>query len=153
LTINHQLNLREKKILLLGAGGAARGVIAPLLAEQPACVTIANRTAHKATTLAQLFSGLGPIEASDLNNLNGSFNLVINATSASLHGCIPGLSPLVVKNTFCYDMVYAAAATPFLRWAKEQGAADCTDGLGMLVEQAAEAFYVWRGVRWSRSLK
>jgi shikimate dehydrogenase len=139
--------LAGSRILLLGAGGAARGVVQPLLEQDPARLVIANRTPEKAQVIAGAFAGR--IEASDYVSLTGSsFDLIINATSASLAGELPPLPVgLVTPETRVYDMMYGAKPTAFLSWAQEQGAAHLADGLGMLVGQAAEAFYLWRGVR------
>ena len=146
---NLQQALQGKRILLLGAGGAARGVILPLLAEQPACLTIANRTASKAEQLAQQFQQHGTINASSYQALAGqTFDVVINATSASLSDALPPLpAGCFAPGSLAYDMMYGKGLTPFLRFAQQQGAAHLADGLGMLVEQAAEAFRIWRGVR------
>lgn len=146
---NHSLNLAGLRILLLGAGGAARGVIEPLLAEQPQELVIANRTAAKATELATQFRPLGPVSSCDFETLRTSqFDLVINATAAGLSGAVPPISESVfAKNAWAYDMMYASEPTAFVCWALRAGAAQARDGLGMLVEQAAEAFCIWRGVR------
>ncbi|QDQ27235.1 shikimate dehydrogenase [Chitinimonas arctica] len=140
--------LRGKRILLLGAGGAARGVIAPLLAEKPARLLLANRSADKATQLAERFSAAN-LQATGLDALAGqAFDLVINATSASLAGQQLPLPPSLWRlETVAYDMMYGKEETPFLAQAAAGGVAMRLDGLGMLVEQAAEAFYLWRGVR------
>lgn len=146
---NHGWPIKDKHILVLGAGGAVRGVLGPLLAEQPASVIIANRTVEKAEQLAELFKDDGNIQACGFAELNEqNFDLVINGTSASLSGSVPPISPqLITAQSHCYDMMYSQTLTPFLQWAKEQGCEQLADGLGMLVEQAAEAFYLWRGVR------
>jgi shikimate dehydrogenase len=147
---NLKFHLREQRILLLGAGGAARGVILPLLSQAPASLTIANRTAEKAQELAELFSSAEvPVSACGLMELAGKrFDLVINATAASLSDQAPALPQgLYAPGSLAYDMVYGKGLTPFLAQAKEQGAARLADGLGMLIEQAAEAFFVWRGLR------
>ncbi len=146
---NLQQALQGKRILLLGAGGAARGVILPLLAEHPACLTIANRTASKAEQLAQQFQQHGTINASSYQALAGqTFDVVINATSASLSDALPPLpAGCFAPGSLAYDMMYGKGLTPFLLFAQQQGAAQLADGLGMLVEQAAEAFRIWRGVR------
>ncbi|MCY1209131.1 Shikimate dehydrogenase (NADP(+)) [compost metagenome] len=148
LTRNAGLELAGKRILLLGAGGAARGVIEPLLAEKPAALVIANRTVEKAEALARLFADLGPVSASGFDWLEEPVDLIINGTSASLAGDLPPISPSLIKPgyTVCYDMMYGKEMTAFNRWAAEHGAARTLDGLGMLVEQAAEAFLLWRGV-------
>lgn len=144
------LRLEGARLLLLGAGGAARGVVEPLLDSNPASLVIANRSVERAEALAQLFDRLGAaLRASGFADLQGqTFDLVINATSASLHGeALPLPSGMLAPGCWCYDMMYAAVPTPFLRWAETQGAAGMRDGLGMLVEQAAESFAIWRGVR------
>jgi shikimate dehydrogenase len=136
-----------KRVLLLGAGGAARGVILPLLLEHPAQLVIANRSAAKAEALAQQFAVHGNIVASDFAALDGQFDLIINATSASLAAELPPISAtLFGRDTLAYDMMYGKLPTVFMQFAAAQGAS-VRDGLGMLVEQAAEAFLVWRGVR------
>jgi shikimate dehydrogenase len=149
LTHNLDCPLAGRHILLLGAGGAARGVIAPLLAGQPASLFIANRSTDKALALAAAFSDLATIAAGSFGDTAGRrFDLVINATSASLAGGPLALpAGLFAEGSLAYDMMYGKGETPFLAQAREQGAARCADGLGMLVEQAAEAFLVWRGVR------
>lgn len=149
--ITHNLNtpLAGKRILLLGAGGAARGVIAPLLAGQPASLHIANRTADKAEGLAAAFADMAAVHGGSYEKLAGqSFDLIINATSASLSGAtLPLPAGLFAPGSLAYDMMYGKGDTPFMALARSQGAAQVADGLGMLVEQAAEAFFVWRGVR------
>jgi shikimate dehydrogenase len=149
LTVNAGINLTGQRILLLGAGGAVRGALEPLLAERPAVLVIANRTVEKAEQLAQEFAELGPVFASGYDWLEESVDVIINATSASLAGELPPISPSLIQpgKTFCYDMMYGKEPTAFCRWATEHGAAQAMDGLGMLVEQAAEAFLLWRGVR------
>jgi shikimate dehydrogenase len=149
ITINLGYSLSGRRILLLGAGGASRGVIAPLLAEKPAVLFIANRSADKAVKLAESFSDIAPVSGGSFADLAGkSFDLLINATSASLAGASLPLPPgLFAPGALAYDMMYGKGETPFLQQAREQGAARGADGLGMLVEQAAEAFFVWRGVR------
>lgn len=148
LTENHQLNLKNKRILLLGAGGAARSVIEPLLALQPSELFIANRTASKAEQLAKIFGHLGRVRGGGFTHVRGQYDVVINATAASLHGEVPPLPYQVLADgACCYDMMYGKEDTPFINWAKQHQAGKTLDGLGMLVEQAAEAFYIWRGVR------
>ncbi len=152
----HGLNLTNQRVLLLGAGGATRGVVLPLLVAKPAALVIANRTAAKAETLAQLFSGnagrtqlsaCGLDALSTETNQKGPFDLVINATSASLGGTAIDLPPDTLKsNGFAYDMMYSKAPTPFLEAQKAAGILHLADGLGMLVEQAAVAFALWRSV-------
>jgi shikimate dehydrogenase len=151
--INDMLNigweLTGKQVLILGAGGAVRGVLEPLLAQNPAKLCIANRTASKACELARDFHELGNVCGSSLEALAGqSFDVVINGTSASLHGELPPLPRnLLANNAACYDMTYASEPTVFMRWAQANGAQDITDGLGMLVGQAAESFFEWRRIR------
>lgn len=149
LTLNHHLTLAAKRILILGAGGAVRGVLEPILSEGPTSVVIANRTASKAQALATLFGDKGAITGAGFDALAGQqFDLVINGTAASLEGAVPPLpDDLLAPNASCYDMMYGATRTPFQLWATAHGAAQSLDGLGMLVEQAAEAFMLWRGVR------
>ncbi len=147
---NHGGGLQGRQILLLGAGGAARGIIAPLLEHKPRCLFITNRSAEKAQMLAQLFHAEGEeVIGGGFDQLEKrSFDLVINATSASLSDSeLPLSSNLLNPNAWCYDLMYGQKTNPFLRWAREAGAEVILDGLGMLVEQAAESFYLWRGVR------
>ncbi|MGH8465014.1 MAG: shikimate dehydrogenase [Pseudomonas sp.] len=149
LTVNAGVQLEGKRILLLGAGGAVRGVLEPLLAHKPASLVIANRTVEKAEQLAREFADLGPVAASGFSWLQEPVDLIINATSASLAGELPPISADLIApgKTVCYDMMYGKEPTPFCRWATEHKAAKVLDGLGMLAEQAAEAFFIWRGVR------
>lgn len=139
----------DKRVLLLGAGGAVRGVLDALLRQRPAALVLANRTVAKAELLAKQFAAYGPITACAYDELEGqSFNLVINGTSASIAGDLPPLPQgLIHSGTAVYDMMYGAEFTPFLRWAQDQGVEQLADGLGMLVAQAAESFALWRGVR------
>jgi len=157
----HKVTLAGRKVLVLGAGGAVRGVLGPLLAQQPQQLCIANRTLAKAQALAELFAdeaGQTDISACGFDAVGGDgdgesdgsagFDVIINGTSASLAGDLPPLNPSVIApHTVAYDMMYGPEITPFNRWALEHGAAAAHDGLGMLVEQAAESFLVWRGVR------
>lgn len=141
--------LAGKRLLLLGAGGAARGVLQPLIDETPAELVIANRTLGKAVELSEIFSGHAriPISACAFSALQGKFDIVINATSAGLADEMPDVPASIFgSGTLAYDMVYGKQPTRFLRFAAQQGAT-VRDGLGMLVEQAAESFFVWRGVR------
>ena len=135
--------------MILGAGGAARGVLAPILEQQPQQLYIANRTASKAVELADGFADMGNISGGGYESLQGQqFDLVINATAASLQGEVPPLpAQLVSEPGYCYDMMYASEPTAFMRWAEQQGVGHISDGLGMLVGQAAESFWLWRGVR------
>ena len=159
-----QQSIRGKRILLLGAGGAARGALLPLLGEQPSQIVIVNRTRATADALVQQFAALAgqpqALLAGDYAELDAPFDIIINATSASLNGALPPLPPAVfykpgsesamltsmAQSTLALDMMYGAAPTVFLQFAASHGAR-VRDGLGMLVEQAAEAFFVWRGVR------
>ena len=131
------------------AGGASRGVVGPLLEAKPTALIIANRTADKALALAERFASLGPVSGVGFSELAGKvFDLVINATSASIDGeALPLPSGLFASGSLAYEMMYGRGETPFLRFARSDGASRLADGLGMLVEQAAEAFFVWRGVR------
>ena len=148
LVDNHHIELKSKRLLLLGAGGAARGVIEPLLSYQPAELVIANRTASKAQDLAQLFAEFGPVSGGGYDEVSGSFDVIINATAASLQGEVPPLADDILNDdASCYDMMYSNEDTAFIVWAKQHNAAKTIDGLGMLAEQAAEAFRIWRGVK------
>ena len=150
--------LSGRSILLLGAGGAARGVIAPLLACRPLSLFIANRGAERAESLARQFADIAApqghtrrsaVDAGNFAKTAGrQFDAVINATSASLAGdSLPLPAGIHAPGSLAYDMMYGKGETPFLAQARQQGAGRLADGLGMLVEQAAEAFLVWRGVR------
>jgi len=148
LESNLAVPLQDRRILLMGAGGAARGALGPLAATQPAAIIIANRTLLRAEALAERFDGPVPVSATAYEDLEGSFDLVINATSASLEGAVPPLPGQILgPETFCYDMMYQAGPTAFCAWAAGHGAGGVADGVGMLVEQAAESFQLWRGVR------
>jgi shikimate dehydrogenase len=149
LTEHLGVTVTAHRVLVLGAGGAARGVIAPLLELKPAQLTVANRTIERAAALATSFSALGPVRATTLSDLHGStYDLIINATAASLQGEVPAVPASVFgKQSLCYDMGYGEQDTAFVRWAREHGAARTCSGLGMLIEQAAESFYAWRGLR------
>jgi len=145
---NHQVELSNARVLVLGAGGAVRGVLGPLLETGPAAVVIANRTLEKAQSLCELFAGGTVLEARRFEAAEGPFDLIINGTSASLQGALPPLPDSAVgPETVCYDMMYGKGTTVFNQWGLDRGAARALDGLGMLVEQAAEAFWLWRGVR------
>ncbi|MFT4583888.1 MAG: shikimate dehydrogenase [Gammaproteobacteria bacterium] len=148
LRINRQLELRGSRVLLLGAGGAARGVVPSLLAQRPSELVVVNRSFAKAKELAERFGSLGPVRAAEYTTIGeGPYGLIVNATSLSLSGEVPPLDPdYVSANTWCYDMMYTSnGRTPFLDWCASGGAAGCSDGLGMLVEQAANAFSIWHG--------
>lgn len=146
---NLGVTITGKRVLVLGAGGAVRGVLGPLLEEKPALVVIANRTPDRAQELADAFEDYGRVEGSSFADLDGSrYDIVINGTSASLKGEVPPLPEgILARGAFCYDMMYGAEPTAFMRWADEEGGEHIADGLGMLVEQAAESFMLWRGVR------
>ncbi|PPI85235.1 shikimate dehydrogenase [Marinobacter maroccanus] len=150
LVSNHGVALKAARILVLGAGGAVRGVLGPILAEHPASITIANRTVAKADALVDLFTpvaGETALSACGFEQPSEPYDLIINGTSASLQGDLPPLSPKVIaKKTVVYDMMYSLQTTTFNQWALEQGAQIVHDGLGMLVEQAAESFRIWRGI-------
>ncbi len=146
---NHNIRIKAKDILIVGAGGAVRGVLEAILEQRPASLLICNRTKQKALQLAKDFSDLGKVNGCGLNEVDGAnFDIVINGTSASLQGDLPPLPESIFRKNSCsYDMMYAAQATPFMLWSTNNGAAKVFDGLGMLVEQAAESFYLWRNVR------
>ena len=145
---NLGLDLAGTRILLVGAGGAARGALGPLLDAGPRELVIANRHAEKARALATGFEGDGAVFGVTLDAAHGPFALVVNATSASLDDEVPALpDDAVDAGTFCYDMAYGSGPTAFMRWARDRGAVGVADGRGMLVEQAAESFLLWRSVR------
>jgi shikimate dehydrogenase len=149
LTANHGCDLAGAKILLLGAGGASRGVLRPLLEAGPKRLVIANRTASKAEKLATDCADLGKISGCGLEQLAGeSFDLIINGTAAGLADEVPAIPDDILRpNGWTYDMMYGDKPTAFMRWGLEHGASHALGGLGMLVEQAAESFFLWRGVR------
>lgn len=140
-------NLEAQRILVLGAGGAVRGILLPLLASKPEQVTIANRTPTRALALANEFQRWGNVAACSLDNLEGQhFDLIINGINAHNTHHFPAL-PANLLPQQCYDLSYTPTPTPFLQWAQQQGARRLRDGKGMLVEQAAEAFLLWHQVR------
>jgi shikimate dehydrogenase len=154
ITGNLSFSMAGRRVLLMGAGGAARGALQPLLAQHPAILTIANRTVEKALQLAEAFRYHASAASSVLSGLRYAelaghhFDLVINATSSSLQGELPPLpAGVFAEGSLAYDMMYGKGLTPFLAFARSQGALRLADGLGMLVEQAAESFFLWRGVR------
>ena len=149
LTKNIGQNITNERLLILGAGGATRGVVEPLLALGPTELVIANRTPERAVNLASLFSDLGAVRGCGFDHVGDDpFDLIINATAAGLSGSVPNVAPTIIAgHTVCYDMSYSKTATPFVTWAVEQGCARAHKGWGMLVEQAAESFTLWRGVR------
>lgn len=154
IKVNHGFEIRDRRVLILGAGGAVRGALAALINEQAASITVVNRTLPRAKLLVNQFIDVARLQALSYPELDErardgcSYNLIINATSLGLHGEMPAInSSLIADDCCCYDMMYADADTVFVQWAKQQGAKLSTDGLGMLVEQAAEAFALWRGIR------
>jgi shikimate dehydrogenase len=146
---NMGLNLADKRVLILGAGGAVRGVLGPLMEAGLRELVIANRTPARAGKLAQEFADLGSIVGCGFDQVHGApYDLVINATSAGLQREMPALpDTLVNQDSICYDMAYGRGDTPFIAWARSQHAASAVKGWGMLVEQAAESFLLWRGRR------
>ncbi len=146
---NLGLALADKRVLILGAGGAVRGVLGPLMERDVREVVIANRTPDRARKLAKEFADMGEISGCGFAEVNGrAYDLIVNATSASLQGEMPELpAGLVGEESVCYDMAYGRGDTPFTLWAKSLHAARTTKGWGMLVEQAAESFLLWRGIR------
>ena len=146
---NLGLGIANERLLILGAGGATRGVIEPLLSMGPTEIVIANRTPDRAINLASLFADLGSVRGCGFQDVGDEpFDIVINATAAGLAGAVPDVAGSVIAgHTVCYDMSYSKSATPFEAWAIEQGCARAHKGWGMLVEQAAESFTLWRGVR------
>jgi len=150
LTVNLGVVVEDSRILILGAGGATRGIVGPLLEMQPESIQIANRSLGKAQVLADHFSESGPVTACPFNAVPvvKPYDLIINATSAGLKGEPPPYPAAAVsENTYCYDLSYGLKPTPFSIWARESGAAQSVMGWGMLVEQAAESFNIWRGIR------
>jgi len=154
LTINLEFRLSGARLLLLGAGGAARGVLAPLLGAGPESLVISNRTAERAQRLTAQFADLGPVQVagsvrqSGGNDSDAAFDLIINTTPAKAQGAPPALAASAVSpHTLCYDLSYGDTDSAFIRWARSAGARRAVNGLGMLVEQAAESFLLWRGVR------
>jgi len=149
---NAGVSLSGRRVLLIGAGGAAAGVLGPLLLESPASITVANRTLAKATTLVARHAALASLQktellAQELRGLECDFDVIINASASSLSGeAVPVAASTLKPGALAYDMMYGPAAQGFMTWAREHGATP-RDGLGMLVEQAAEAFLIWRGVR------
>jgi len=151
ITINLGVKMKSRRVLMLGAGGAARGALLPFLREEPSELVLVNRTLAKAVALAEEFAGCGPLIISgysELADLADGYDVVVNATSASLRGELPPVPANVFRGAeLAYELAYAKGLTPFLGLARAQGVARLADGVGMLVEQAAEAFAWWRGVR------
>lgn len=146
---NLGLKLVNKRVLVLGAGGAVRGILGPLIAQQPAHIVVANRTLDKAVLLAERFSLWGDVGGCSYGDLGTErYDLIINGTSAGVRDELPPLPDrLLAGGGAVYDLFYAREPTVFMRWGRRQDAAVIADGLGMLVEQAAESFFLWRGVR------
>jgi len=150
LAQNLDITVKGATILVLGAGGATRGIMAPLLDAGPAAIIIANRTLQKAEALTEHFRSFGPVSACRFDNVPArhQYDLVINATSAGFKGEMPPYPESAIsRNTICYDLSYGLTPTPFSEWASRQGAARSIMGWGMLVEQAAESFRIWRGIK------
>ena len=149
LVHNLEVELAGTEILVLGAGGATCGIVPALLDAEPARLLIANRTPEKAESLSKRFAKLGEVSACSFEELGGiGYDLIINATSAGLKGEIPPFPESIVsRGTVCYDLSYAMHDTPFVAWARTLDARDIHQGWGMLVEQAAESFRIWRGKR------
>jgi len=146
---NLSVELGGRRVLIVGAGGATRGVVAPLLVLRPAELVVANRTAERAQAFVADFADLGAVRGCGFEEIGADpFDVVINATSASLSGEVPAIPASAVRaETVCYDMAYSRSETAFLKWAREHGCERALQGWGMLVEQAAESFQLWRGVR------
>lgn len=149
LTQNLGVAVAGRRILVLGAGGAVRGIVEPLLTARPNIVVIANRTAEKAVAVADHFRSLGDVSGGGFDDWSGqAFDVIINGTAASLHGDLPPLPESVFADSCtCYDLMYGAQPTAFMTWAARHPGVRVHDGLGMLVEQAAESFFLWREVR------
>lgn len=146
LTTNLGCEIGGRRVLILGAGGAVRGIIGPLLGSSPACVVVANRTGAKAQALVDRFED-PRLRAANADALGRAFDIVINGTSAGLAGSMPKVPTSAIERSLVYDMVYGDNAVPFCTWARDHGAGRAVDGLGMLVEQAAEAFKLFHGTR------
>lgn len=149
LVTNNGIELAGKRVLMLGAGGAARGALAALVETNPQAIVVLNRTLSRAESLKEDFEAVYPLQIGDYDTEpDAAFDVLINATSASIAGAVPSIhSGYLDANSCCYDMMYSSEPTPFMQWADEHGAKKVLDGLGMLVEQAAESFSIWRGVR------
>ncbi len=150
VTINQHQAINGRSVLVLGAGGAARGILAPLLEAKPRELVIANRTVERAEQLVQRFGVYGSLSTTTFADLaqRTPFDILINATSAGLKGEAAPFPPAIVgPESFCYDLVYSLKDTPFVAWARANGSGRAVQGWGMLVEQAAESFYIWRRKR------
>lgn len=146
ITLNLQISCLNAKLLIIGAGGASRGIIEPLLTQSPSSIDIVNRTYSKAAQLAEMFKEFGNIRALSFDQLNSSYDIVINASSSSLQQDIPAVpEKCLAGGKLAYDLMYAESATAFMMLAAQAGCHQQSDGLGMLVEQAAEAFAIWNG--------
>ena len=148
IELNLNATLSDSKILVIGAGGAVRGVLAPMLEKQPESITISNRTKGKADALVEMFADYGTVSSTTLEQANlDRYDIVINATSTGIHGEVPSVSPQVFRGvSLVYDMMYGKNPTKFMQWAGQNSGAQISDGLGMLIEQAAESFNIWHGV-------
>lgn len=150
LTVNHAQRIDGARVVVLGAGGAARGILGPMLRDDPQLLLLANRTEERARKLKEEFAGYDRLDVCSFDELEGRgvFDRVVNATSAGLRGEQPPFPDSIVgPQSFCYDLAYSLKPTPFVTWAKEHGAGRAVQGWGMLIEQAAESFLLWRGVR------
>jgi shikimate dehydrogenase len=148
IQVNLGLSIKGKNLLVVGAGGAVRGALVSLIEAEPAAITLVNRTISNAQRLQHTFEKEFDISVAEFDSLEGSFDIIINGTSLSLSNEIPALTPShLSNNSCCYDMMYKNEDTSFVTWAKQNGATLAVDGVGMLVEQAAESFLRWRGVR------
>jgi shikimate dehydrogenase len=140
-------SLKGKKVLLLGAGGASRGIIGPIIERLPSSVLLVNRTISKALSIKDIFPSIMVCSYDDLNDANTTFDYIVNCTSLSISGQVPPItSKLINVNTKIYDLMYSSKPTAFLEWGKNSGVKCYSDGLGMLVGQAAVSFELWRGV-------
>jgi len=141
--------ITNRRVLIIGAGGATRGILAPILGLEPVVVVIANRTSERAQALAAAFADLGATQGTGFEYLEPRpFDIIINATSASLSGDIPPIpEAAITADSVCYDLAYGRSASAFVQWATRVGCGRAVQGVGMLVEQAAESFRLWRGVR------
>ena len=146
---NLHISLENKNILILGAGGATRGILLPLLQQKPNKLIIANRTVHKANDLAKAFHHIGSVHGCGFDGVGEeAFDIIINATSASLENTVPPVpSHTLNEESICYDLAYSDEPTAFINWAYQLGAKRCHDGIGMLIEQAAESYYIWRNFK------